>query len=52
MSGKVELHRHLQAAGYQLGPFASKETLTNVLRLHSTVGKSVWLPCHSFPFMH
>lgn len=37
MSGKVELHRHLQAAGYQLGPFASKETLTNVIRLHSAV---------------
>ena len=52
MSGKVELHRHLQAAGYQLGAFASKETLTNVLRLHSTVSEPFPLLSHSFPFVH
>jgi len=37
MSNKVQLSEELSELGYKLGPFASKETLTNVLRLHSTV---------------
>jgi hypothetical protein len=32
MSGKVELQRKLKDVGYEVGPFASKETLTNVMR--------------------
>ena len=37
MSGKVEFHRKLKDIGYEVGPFASKETLANVMRLHSEV---------------
>ena len=39
MSSKVELQRKLNEIGYELGPFASKETLLNIIRLHSIVGK-------------
>lgn len=34
MSNKVELHRKLKEIGYEIGPYASKETLSNVIRLH------------------
>lgn len=35
MSNKVELQRKLKEIGYEIGPFASKETLSNILRLHN-----------------
>lgn len=35
MSNKVDLQRKLKEIGYEIGPFASKETLSNVLRLHA-----------------
>lgn len=41
MSSKVELHRKLKDVGYEVGPFASKETLANVMRLHSQVSGRV-----------
>ena len=44
MSSKAELQHKLNEIGYKLAPFASKETLTNVIRLHSLVSKI------SFPF--
>ena len=37
MSSKVELQRKLNEIGYEYGPFASKDTLSNVMRLHSVV---------------
>ncbi len=40
MSSKVDLQRELNEIGYQLAPFASKETLLNIRRLHSFVRKS------------
>ncbi|CAF0780114.1 unnamed protein product [Rotaria sp. Silwood1] len=35
MSNKVDLQRKLKEIGYEIGPFASKDTLSNVVRLHS-----------------
>jgi hypothetical protein len=40
MSSKVDLQRELNEIGYQLAPFASKETLLNIRRLHSFVRES------------
>ncbi|CAF0875957.1 unnamed protein product, partial [Didymodactylos carnosus] len=37
MSSKNELHRKLKEIGYEIGPFASKDTLAIVMRLHSMV---------------
>ncbi|CAF0940191.1 unnamed protein product [Adineta ricciae] len=34
MSNKVDLHRKLKEIGYEIGAFASKDTLSNVMRLH------------------
>lgn len=35
MSNKADLQRKLNDLGYAVGPFASKETLSNIVRLHS-----------------
>ncbi|CAF1325571.1 unnamed protein product [Didymodactylos carnosus] len=35
MSSKTELHRKLKEIGYEIGPYASKDTLEIVMRLHS-----------------
>jgi hypothetical protein len=35
MSSKADLQRKLNEIGYEVGPFASKDTLSNVIRLHS-----------------
>jgi hypothetical protein len=35
MSSKADLQRKLSEIGYEVGPFASKDTLSNVIRLHS-----------------
>ncbi|CAF2809008.1 unnamed protein product [Rotaria sp. Silwood2] len=35
MSNKVDLQRKLKEIGYEIGLFASKDTLSNVIRLHS-----------------
>lgn len=43
MSNKAELQRKLKEIGYEFGPFASKDTLSNVLRLHSLVRNSISL---------
>lgn len=40
MSNRLHLREELNEFGYKLGPFASKETITNVARLHSTVNNS------------
>ncbi|CAF0947159.1 unnamed protein product [Adineta ricciae] len=37
MALKAELHDKLKSLGYELGPFASKDTLSAVLCLHSVV---------------
>ncbi|UJR37569.1 hypothetical protein I4U23_030270 [Adineta vaga] len=37
MSSKVNLHLELKEIGYEIGAFASKETLSNVMRLHLSV---------------
>jgi len=37
MSSKADLQRKLNDLGYVVGPFASKETLSNIVRLHSLV---------------
>lgn len=37
MSNKVDLHRKLKEIGYEIGAFASKDTLSNVMRLHQLV---------------
>jgi hypothetical protein len=34
MSSKVELQRKLKEIGYEIGSFASKDTLSNIMRLH------------------
>jgi len=41
MSNKADLQRKLNEIGYEVGPFASKDTLSNVIRLHSLVRKSL-----------
>jgi len=41
MSNKADLQRKLSEIGYEVGPFASKDTLSNVIRLHSLVRKSL-----------
>jgi hypothetical protein len=43
MSTKADLQRKLSEIGYEVGPFASKETLSNVIRLHSLVRKVIFL---------
>ncbi|CAF1161919.1 unnamed protein product [Rotaria sordida] len=35
MSNKVDLQRKLKEIGYEIGSFASKDTLSNIIRLHS-----------------
>ncbi|CAF1120217.1 unnamed protein product [Rotaria sordida] len=35
MSNKADLQRKLKEIGYEIGPFASKDTLSNIIRLHS-----------------
>ncbi|CAF1945590.1 unnamed protein product [Rotaria magnacalcarata] len=40
MSNKTELQRKLKDIGYELGPFASKDTLSNVLRLHLSASEN------------
>jgi hypothetical protein len=40
MSSKAELHHKLNEIGYELGPFAFKDTLSIILRLHSMVRRS------------
>ncbi|CAF1352073.1 unnamed protein product [Adineta steineri] len=35
MSNKVDLQRKLKDIGYEIGQYASKDTLSNVIRLHS-----------------
>ena len=44
MSSKADLQRKLSEIGYEIGPFASKDTLSNVIRLHLLVRKfiSLW----------
>jgi hypothetical protein len=37
MSNKAELQRIVNEIGYELGPFTSKDTLSNIVRLHSIV---------------
>ena len=41
MSNKAELQRKLKEIGYEIGPYASKETLTNVMRLHELVSQNI-----------
>ena len=48
MSNKADLQRDLNEIGYKLGPFASKETLSNVLRLHSSVRTFFFLQFFKF----
>jgi hypothetical protein len=43
MSNKGDLQRKLKEAGYEIGPYASKDTLSNLIRLHSLVRKFVFL---------
>ncbi len=43
MSSKVDLQRKLREIGYEIGPFASKDTLSNVIRLHSSVSQDIFL---------
>ncbi|CAF4864606.1 unnamed protein product, partial [Rotaria socialis] len=40
MSNKAELQLKLKDIGYELGPFASKDTLSNVLRLHLSASEN------------
>ncbi len=40
MSSKEDLQSKLNEIGYELSPFTSKETLSNILRLHVFVRKS------------
>jgi hypothetical protein len=49
MSNKADLQRKLSELGYEIGLFASKDTLSNVIRLHSLVRKSISL-CFSHYF--
>lgn len=39
MSSKEDLQNDLYQIGYQIAPFTCKETLLNIQRLHSQVGK-------------
>ena len=41
MSSKVDLQHKLREVGYEIGPFASKDTLSNILRLHSLVRRLI-----------
>jgi hypothetical protein len=43
MSSKADLQRKLRDIGYEIGPFASKDTVSNVIRLHSSVRKYIYL---------
>jgi hypothetical protein len=43
MSSKADLQRKLSEIGYEVGPFASKDTLSNVIRLHSLVRNDIFL---------
>ena len=50
MASKTELQRKLREIGYAIGPYASKDTLTIVLRLHLKVSFSA-LQLFFFPFL-
>jgi len=43
MSNKADLQRKLGEIGYEIGQYASKDTLSNLIRLHSSVRKSIYL---------
>ena len=42
MATKHELQLTMKSFGYDLNPFTSKETLVNLLRLHSKVRRMKW----------
>jgi len=45
MSLKAELQHKLKDLGYELGPFASKDTLSVVMCLHSVVREIFFQSC-------
>jgi hypothetical protein len=52
MSSKADLHRKLNEIGYELGSFTSKDTLSNIIRLHSFVRKSCFFKVNNVFFFH
>lgn len=51
MSNKADLQRKLTEIGYDIGPFASKDTLSIVIRLHSLVRKFISFCFSSYLFV-
>jgi hypothetical protein len=50
MATKQELQLTMKSFGYDLNPFTSKETLVNLLRLHSKVRRMKWKNHNNFFF--